>query len=102
MKIFKDKFIIPFEKITIKDVALVGGKNASLGEMIRYVKPKGVRIPGGFAVTAEAYRYFLEKTGLKKFIKDTLEGLDTKNLKDLSRRGKLVREKIRATEFPKF
>lgn len=100
-KKFLGGFIIPFEKITIKDVGLVGGKNASLGEMIRYVKPKGVRIPGGFAVTAEAYRYFLEKTGLKKFIKDTLEGLDTKNLKDLARRGKLVREKIRATEFPK-
>lgn len=101
MKLFRDEFIIPFEKITIKDVAKVGGKNASLGEMIRYVKPRGVKVPSGFAVTAGAYRYFLEKTGLKKFIKEALDGLDTKDLKDLARRGKLVREKIRATEFPK-
>lgn len=100
MKIFKDKFIIPFEDITIKDVPKVGGKTASLGEMIKYLKPKGVRIPSGFAVTADAYRFFLSETGLKEFIKESLDGLDTKNLKDLARRGKLVREKIKATNFP--
>jgi pyruvate,water dikinase len=96
----KHEFILPFEKITIDKVGKVGGKNASLGEMIKYLKPKGVRIPSGFAITADAYRYFLEKTGLKEFIGDALEGLDTKNLRDLSRRGKLVREKIRATKMP--
>jgi len=96
----KHEFILPFHEITIEKVGKVGGKNASLGEMIKYLKPKGVRIPSGFAITADAYRYFLEKTELKEFISDALEGLDTKNLRDLSRRGKLVREKIRATQMP--
>lgn len=98
---FRTGFILPFDKIRIEDVGLVGGKNASLGEMIRFVKPKGVRIPGGFAVTAEAYRHFLKETGLDKFIEATLAGLDTKNLKDLARRGKIVREKVRSMDFPK-
>jgi pyruvate,water dikinase len=97
----KQEFTLPFEKITIEKVGKVGGKNASLGEMIKYLKPKGVRIPSGFAITADSYRYFLEQTGLKGFIAKTLDGLDTKNLKDLSRRGKIVREKIRATQMPK-
>lgn len=84
----------------MEDVAQVGGKNASLGEMIRTVVPQGVRVPEGFAVTASAYYYFLEKTGLDKFIADTLDGLNTKNLSELARRGKLVRDKIRATPLP--
>ncbi|MDO8504728.1 MAG: PEP/pyruvate-binding domain-containing protein, partial [Candidatus Liptonbacteria bacterium] len=53
------KFTVPFEKVGIGDVGLVGGKNASLGEMIRELGVKGVRVPSGFVVTAEAYRYFL-------------------------------------------
>ncbi|MDO8303214.1 MAG: PEP/pyruvate-binding domain-containing protein, partial [Sedimentisphaerales bacterium] len=53
----KHEFILPFEKITIEKVGKVGGKNASLGEMIKYLKPQGVRIPSGFAITADAYRY---------------------------------------------
>jgi len=93
-------FIKKLNEVGIKDVAEVGGKNASLGEMIQNLTPKGVKIPGGFVVTADAYRYFLEKTGLKKFIKDTLNGLNTKNLKDLSKRGKLIRETIKKSEFP--
>jgi pyruvate,water dikinase len=68
--------------------------------MIRYLEPKGVPIPNGFVVTADAYRYFLEETGLKKFIKDTLAGLSTKNLPDLAKRCELVRNTIKATEFP--
>ncbi|MEK7568302.1 MAG: phosphoenolpyruvate synthase [Patescibacteria group bacterium] len=93
-------FIEQLKNVGIKDVAEVGGKNASLGEMIQSLIPRGVKIPGGFAVTAEAYRYFLEKTGLKKIIKETLNGLNTKNLGDLARRGKLIREAIKKAEFP--
>ena len=63
------KFIKEFNEVGIKDVSEVGGKNASLGEMIQNLIPKGVNIPGGFAVTATAYRHFLEQTGLKEFIK---------------------------------
>ncbi len=93
-------FIKNLSQIGIKDVAEVGGKNASLGEMIRNLVPKGIKIPGGFVVTATAYRYFLKQTGLEKFIKQTLKGLNTKNLADLARRGKLVRETIKKTELP--
>ncbi len=93
-------FIKQFKDVGITDVAEVGGKNASLGEMIQVLSPKGVKIPGGFVVTADAYRYFLEETGLRKFIKETLTGLNTKDLKDLSYRGKLIRETIKKAEFP--
>ena len=94
-------FIKQLKDIGIKDVPEVGGKNASLGEMIKYLSPKGVKIPGGFVVTATAYRYFLRQTGLDKFIKKTLKELDTKNLADLARRGKLIRETIKNAKFPK-
>ena len=94
------KLVLPMESVGIKDVAQVGGKNASLGEMLQTLKPKGVNIPGGFIVTATAYQYFLKSTGLQKFIKDTLKGLDTKNLKDMAVRAKLVRETIKEKNFP--
>ncbi len=93
-------FIKLLNKVGIKDVAEVGGKNASLGEMIKNLTPKGVKIPGGFAVTADAYRYFLKETGLDDFIRENLKNLNTKNLKDLARRGKLIREAIKSAEFP--
>ncbi len=97
----RDPFILWFEDIGMDNVAQVGGKNASLGELIRALEPKGVRIPHGFAVTAAAYYHYLEETGLDTFIETTLKGLHTKNLKELSRCGKLIREKMRATPLPK-
>ena len=97
----KDSFILWFKEISMDNVAQVGGKNASLGELIRAVEPKGVRIPHGFAVTAAAYYHYLAETGLDVFIEETLKGLDTKNLKELARRGKLVRERMRATPLPR-
>ena len=96
----KNLYIKHFEEVGIKDVGEVGGKNASLGEMIQHLIPQGVNIPNGFVVTATAYRHFLEETGLKQFIKNTLTGLDTKNLADLAKRCKTVREAIKNTEFP--
>ncbi|MDD2822750.1 MAG: phosphoenolpyruvate synthase [Candidatus Daviesbacteria bacterium] len=95
------KFIIPMEELGIEDVPEVGGKNASLGEMIQYLVPKGINVPGGYVVTATAYRYFLEETPLKEFIKKTLDGLDTSNMGDLTKRAKQVRDAIVATPFPK-
>ena len=86
--------------IDMNDVARVGGKNASLGELIRSVVPQGVRVPEGFCVTADAYYYFLNQTGLDGFIAKTLDGLNTRNLKDLSHRGNKVREAIRRTPLP--
>lgn len=93
--------ILWLRDIGMKDLSLVGGKNAALGELIQAVAPQGIRVPGGFVVTALAYRYFLKEAGLDAFIKKTLAGMDTKNLKDLARRGKLVRETIRKTPLPK-
>src|SRR3989344_1070063 len=95
------KNILWMRDIDMDDVSKVGGKNASLGELIRTVVPQGVRVPEGFCVTADAYYYFLEQTGLAGFIATTLDGLDTKNLKDLSLRGKKVREAIKKTSLPK-
>jgi pyruvate,water dikinase len=104
-------FTLKFEAVGIRDVGRVGGKNASLGEMIRELSSKGVRVPSGFIVTADAYRYFIENTlvggggkqgalTLKEYIKKTLTGLNTKNLKDLARRGELIRDTMRRAEFP--
>ena len=93
-------FILWFKDVSMTDVGQVGGKNASLGEMIRDLEPKGVRVPHGFAVTAEAYYHFLKETGLDVFIKKTLKGLNTKNLKELSRCGKLIRNAIRVAKLP--
>jgi len=97
----KNIFTKKFNEVGIEDVGEVGGKNASLGEMIQNLVPKGVSIPNGFVVTAGAYRYFLEQTGLKETIKKTLTRLNTKNLADLSKRCRLVREAIKNVEFPK-
>lgn len=96
----KIKFVYFFNELTIKDVPQVGGKNASLGEMYGHLVKKGLRVPNGFATTAEAYNYFLETTGLKKQIKSILKGLDTKNVKDLMRRGAEIRKLIIAAELP--
>ncbi|MFA6414678.1 MAG: phosphoenolpyruvate synthase [Candidatus Paceibacterota bacterium] len=96
----KDPHILWMDKISMDDVSQVGGKNASLGELIRDLVPQGVRVPKGFAVTASAYYYYLKETGLDTFIEETLHGLNTKNLSELARCGKLVREKMRKTSLP--
>jgi len=95
------KLICNLSEVGIDNVGEVGGKNASLGEMIKNLTPKGIRVPGGFAVTAEAYRYFLRETKLDEFIKKTLDGLDTKNLSDLSARALKIREAIKKGQLPK-
>ncbi|MAG91115.1 phosphoenolpyruvate synthase [Candidatus Woesearchaeota archaeon] len=97
----KKEFILWFNELTIEDVPSVGGKNASLGEMYRNLTKKGVKIPNGFAVTAHAYNYLLDKAGIKSEIKDILKDLDTGNMKNLSDRGRKVREAILGTNFPK-
>lgn len=85
------KYIRWFEEITIDDVPLVGGKNASIGEMYRELTDKGIRIPNGFTVTADAYWHVLESSGSLDELKNTLEGLDTEDVHDLSQRGKKAR-----------
>ena len=93
-------FILWFNELTIGDIGLVGGKNAALGEMVNNLIPLGVNVPNGFAITAHAYGYFLEKTGLKQRIKAILTDLDTHQIADLQKRGALVRAAIIKEELP--
>ncbi|MCB1067402.1 MAG: phosphoenolpyruvate synthase [Simkania sp.] len=93
------KYVCPFEDLRAKDVAIAGGKNASLGEMIAELKPEGVNIPGGFAVTAEAYRYFIRENGLEKKI-ETLLKTYSPEPKKLRKCGKAIRKLIEGGKFP--
>ena len=89
-----------FEELTINDVPSVGGKNASLGEMIRSLKEKGVNVPSGFAVTAYAYKYMMEKAGVDKKIKEILSDLDTNDVHNIAERGEKIRNMIKNTPLP--
>lgn len=93
-------FVLWFKELRNTDVKLVGGKNASLGEMYSLLTPKGVRIPNGFAVTSTSYFYFLKATGIKQEIKKILRDLDTTDMNNLSARGEKVRNTILAAELP--
>jgi pyruvate,water dikinase len=88
-----------FADITIDDVPLVGGKNASLGEMVRELASKGVKVPNGFAVTAEAYRHFIREAGIDKSIR-ALADLDTSDMANLSGRGQAVRQTMLNATIP--
>lgn len=94
------EFILWFDDISIDDVPLVGGKNASLGEMYRHLTSKGVNIPHGFAITAYAYKHLISATGIDKQVTSILADLDTHDLRNLQERGKKVREIIRNATFP--
>ncbi len=94
------QFILWFNELRNTDVKLVGGKNASLGEMYSLLTPKGVRIPNGFAVTAAAYFYFLEKAGIRDRIHEILSDLNTSNIKNLQTRGAKVRQTILNATLP--
>src|SRR6185369_12170753 len=94
------RFIRFFSEIGLEDVASVGGKNASLGEMYRNLSPQGVSVPNGFAITADAYRYVLEASGSWQLLRQTLEGLRADDMEDLARRGKRAREIICGSRIP--
>ncbi|MFP4112510.1 MAG: phosphoenolpyruvate synthase [Candidatus Woesearchaeota archaeon] len=94
------EFVLWFDQLSIDEVGLVGGKNASLGEMYRELGSKGVKVPNGFAVTAYAYHYLLEKAGIKDKIKELLDGLDTSDVRDLAKKGRAVRDVIRTAKWP--
>ncbi|MCC3245020.1 phosphoenolpyruvate synthase [Methylocystis sp. WRRC1] len=86
------RFVRFFSQIGIGDVPLVGGKNASLGEMYRELTAKGIRVPNGFAITAEAYRHTLEHAGAWPALKESLEGLNPDDVDDLARRAARARQ----------
>ena len=93
-------FILWFDDILIDDIALVGGKNASLGEMYQKLTSKGVAVPHGFAITSYAYRYLIKTAGIENDVLDAMSGLDTHDMKNLQERGEKVRGIIRNAEFP--
>jgi pyruvate,water dikinase len=97
----KRLLVIPFKNLRIGDIPIVGGKNASLGEMYKELKEKGVRVPNGFAVTAVAYRYFMEAAKLKDKIHNILSDLNTHDTRNLMERGKKVRDAILRAEMPR-
>ncbi|MEQ8997425.1 MAG: phosphoenolpyruvate synthase [Coleofasciculus sp. B1-GNL1-01] len=94
-----NQYIRWFENLTSDDVSRVGGKNASLGEMIRSLKDEGVRVPDGFATTAEAYRKFLDSNQLNEKIKSHLSELDSDKT-PLEKVGKSIRKLFHYAEFP--
>ncbi|MBL6987408.1 MAG: phosphoenolpyruvate synthase, partial [Methylobacter sp.] len=89
-----------FNELTIDDVSLVGGKNASLGEMYRELTPQGVQIPNGFAVTAEAYRYVLDQAHAWEGLHQALDDLNPDDVADLAKRARKAREIIYAAPIP--
>ena len=89
-----------FNELTIEDVPLVGGKNASLGEMYRELTSQGIQIPNGFAVTAEAYRYVLDQTHSWEALHQALDDLNPDDVADLAKRARKAREIIYAAPFP--
>jgi len=94
------RYIRFFNEIKLTDVPLVGGKNASLGELYQELVPQGVKVPNGFAITADAYWALLEKGGIMKPLQESLEGLDRNNIADLERRGKIARDLILGVTIP--
>ena len=96
----ENAFILWFEEVGMQDVSLVGGKNASLGEMIQRLTPKGINVPGGFATTAHAYRYFIQQAGLEIKLRELFADLDVEDVNNLRSRGKQARALILNTPFP--
>ena len=94
--------VVPFENLRMTDVESVGGKNASLGEMISQLPtgPKGVQVPTGFATTAHAFREFLKHAGLAEKINEALDALDTEDVRALAKVGAQIREMVEAQPFP--
>ncbi|QTC00767.1 phosphoenolpyruvate synthase [Alcaligenes sp. SORT26] len=93
-------YVIGFDKLRMTDVDTVGGKNASLGEMISQLADAGVRVPGGFATTAEAFRVFLKNNDLDKRIQQRLDTLDADDVRELAAAGAEIRQWIIDTPFP--
>ena len=94
------RYVRFFEEFGIGDVPLVGGKNASLGEMYRELSGEGVRVPNGFAITAEAYGHMLEQAGAVEPLRAALDGLRPADVADLARRGKRAREIVYGAGLP--
>ena len=96
----KLQFVIPLDQLGMDDVPVVGGKNASLGEMIANLSSLGVKVPGGFATTADAFRLFLDEAGLTERINRKLDELDVEDVNALARAGSEIRQWIQDAPLP--
>lgn len=94
------RYVFPFSQLRMTDVDRVGGKNASLGELLSQLTQAGIRVPDGFATTAEAFRLFLKEGGLEERIHQRLSGLDVDDVKALAAAGAEIRGWIEAAPFP--
>jgi pyruvate, water dikinase len=94
------RYIRWFSELGVSDVASVGGKNASLGEMLSNLAPAGVKVPNGFAVTAQAYRYVLDQADAWPRLHRALDGLDASDVDDLARRAQAAREIVQSAPLP--
>lgn len=94
------RYILRFKETGIEHVTQVGGKNASLGEMIRELTDLGIRVPDGFSVTADAYRYYISANDLDKPIADILAGLERDNVNDMTERARRIRNLIHGGDLP--
>ncbi|GAB4343484.1 MAG: phosphoenolpyruvate synthase [Leptolyngbyaceae cyanobacterium] len=92
--------VLEFEQVGMQDVPLVGGKNASLGEMIRQLSSQGVNVPNGFATTAYAYRHFIESAGLEAKLRELFAELDVDDVRSLQKVGRQARSLMLQTPFP--
>jgi len=93
-------FTLPLNQVGINDVETVGGKNASLGEMIQHLSSLGINIPNGFVITVEAYREFLRFNNLDSSIRQMIGGIDFNNIESLRRGGLQIRQMLRNSKFP--
>ncbi|HEV9037570.1 MAG TPA: phosphoenolpyruvate synthase [Puia sp.] len=96
----QERVILPLKSVGLADIALVGGKCASLGEMIQHLAPLGVQIPDGFVITTDAYWQFLEQSQLASFIREQLDQIDFNKVESLRRAGSRIRQAIRNVRFP--
>jgi pyruvate,water dikinase len=96
----ENALVLWFEEVGIADIPLVGGKNASLGEMIQQLTSKGVSVPTGFATTAYAFRHFMERAGLEEKLRQLFADLDVEDMNNLRERGRQARLLVLHTPFP--
>lgn len=94
------KYIKFFKELNNRDVPIVGGKNASIGEMFQELVPMGIKVPNGFAITSEAYWYLLDSAGIREKIKELLDGIDVTEIDVLNVRSKKIRDMIFGTPLP--
>ena len=92
--------VIPFERVRARDLPQVGGKNASLGEMIGELRSAGIRVPGGFATTADAFREFLQQDSLAARIANELRHVDVGDVRALAAAGSTIRNWISSASLP--